>query len=86
MKIRKLKNTSSTHPLDIPAKLRREYDIFLTLPLKDIFNTCLMEQTFPECWKVEYVTPIPKQPKPESISHLRKIACTSDYSKLFEAF
>ena len=85
-KMRKLKNTVSTHPLDLPAKLRREYDIFLTQPLKDIFNTCLMEQKFPDLWKIEYVTPIPKQPRPENISHLRKIACTSDYSKLFEAF
>ena len=84
--MRKLKNTVSTHPLDLPAKLRREYDIFLTQPLKDIFNTCLMEQKFPDLWKIEYVTPIPKQPRPENISHLRKIACTSDYSKLFEAF
>ena len=45
-----------------------------------------MEQTFPALWKIEYVTPIPKQQRPENISHLRKIACTSDFSKLFEAF
>ena len=85
-KIRKLKNTRSTHPLDLPARLRREVDIFLTLPLKDIFNTCLLDQVFPTLWKIEYVTPIPKQPRPENISHLQKIACTSDFSKLFEAF
>ena len=84
--MQKIKNTLSTHPIDLPSKLRKEYDIFLTLPLKDIFNSCLNEQTFPDLWKIEYVTPIKKIPQPLEISHMRKIACTSDYSKCFEGF
>ena len=35
-------------------------------------------------WKVEYVTPIPKVVNPTSISQMRKISITSDFSKLFE--
>ena len=76
----------STHPLDLPQKLRREYQVFLTLPLKDIFNTCLNEQIYPDLWKVEYVTPLQKVPEVYELSQIRKIACTSDTSKLFEGF
>ena len=37
-KIKKLKVSQSSHPIDLPSKLRKEYDIFLTLPLKDILK------------------------------------------------
>ena len=84
-KLRKLKSTKSTNPLDLPVALRKEYDIFLASPLTDIINTCLKEQIFPEAWKLEIVTPIPKIQYPHNYSDLRKISCTSDYSKLFES-
>ena len=83
-KLLKLKNTRSTHPIDLPAKLRQEYSIFLVDPLCDIFNTCLQQHTYPALWKHEYVTPVPKINHPTEIKHLRKISGTSDYSKLFE--
>ena len=84
MKMKKIKNTSSTHPLDLPNRLRNEYSLFLVAPLRDIINTCFEEQIFPKMWKLEYITPIPKVPNPESISQMRKISITSDFSKLFE--
>ena len=37
-------------------------------------------------WKHEWVTPVPKVTNPQDVSDLRKISCTSDYSKLFEGF
>ena len=83
-KLKKIKNTQSTHALDLPNKLRDEYLYFLVSPLKDIINTCFLEQVFPTQWKLEYVTPIPKVPLPTSITQLRKISSTSDFSKLFE--
>ena len=69
----------------MPAKLRREYDIFSSGPLTDIFNSCLSDQIFPSTWKMETVTPIPKTQFPEKFSELRKVSGTSDYSKLFES-
>ena len=85
-KLKKIKGTRSTNPLDLPSKLRKEYDIFLALPMTDIINSCLNEQIFPSIRKMEYVTPIPKVPNPTKLSQLRKISCTSDYAKLFESF
>ena len=60
LKLKKLKNTKSTHPLDLPNQLRQEYDIFLVDPLKNIINQCLSEQILPDIWKIEYVTPLAK--------------------------
>ena len=41
---------------------------------------------YPHKWKFEWVTPVPKVKDPDQIKDLRKISCTSDYSKLFERF
>ena len=37
-------------------------------------------------WQQEWVTPVPKVTDPKEIKDLRKISCTSDFSKLFEGF
>ena len=85
-KLSRLKKTRSTYPIDIPSKLRKEGFPFLVAPLTDIFNECLRSQVYPSLWKLEMITPIPKTSCPEKLSELRKIAGTSDYSKLFEGF
>ena len=41
---------------------------------------------YPAEWKKEWITPVAKVTHPKVISDLRKISCTSDYSKLFEGF
>ena len=85
-KMKCLKITKSTHPLDIPANLRKECSIFLAAPLTNIFNACLESQIYPDLWKQEIVTPVNKISCPLSLSDLRKIVLTSDYSKLMEQF
>ena len=85
-KLKKLKNTQSTHPLDLPNKLRNEYVFFLVQPLKDIINTCLLEQTFPKQWKVEFVTPIPKNPEASNLDQLRKIKALVIFLKCLRVF
>ena len=52
----------------------------------NIYNDCLNKSVYPSLWKQEWVTPAPKVTYPQDISDLRKISCTSDYSKLFEGF
>ena len=82
----RLKKTRSTLPIDIPEKLRREVSLHLAAPLTNIYNDCLIHSVYPSLWKNEWVTPAPKVTNPHDISDLRKISCTSDYSKLFESF
>ena len=52
----------------------------------NIYNDCLNKSVYPTLWKQEWVIPAPKVTHPQDISDLRKISCTSDYSKLFEGF
>ena len=85
-RIIRLKKSKTTLPIDIPAKLRQECAPHLAAPLTTIYNQSLSQGIYPDRWKFEWVTPAPKISEPETISDLRKIACTSDYSKLFEGF
>ena len=86
-RIEKLKKTKSTLPGDLPDKLRKEAAIFLAEPLTDILNSCLSQGAYPETWKEEIVTPVPKKPsKLKELTDIRKIASTSDFSKVFEKY
>ena len=84
--LKNLKKTKSTLPIDIPYKLRNEFAAELATPLTNILNSCLLTGIYPKKWKFEWVTPVPKVKNPECMKELRKISCTSDYSKLFEKF
>ena len=85
-RINRIKKTKSTLPIDIPDKLRQECSPHLAAPLTTIMNNCLTQSVYPTLWKQEWVTPAPKITNPQTISDLRKISCTSDYSKTFEGF
>ena len=84
--IRKMKSTKSTLPIDIPDKLRKECSVDLAEPVCNIINTCLRDGKFPVAWRREWVTPVPKTTVLKTCKDVRKIASTSDYSKLFETF
>ena len=77
-KMKRMKCTKGTHPIDIPSKLRKEVMVELVTPLTHIINTALATGQYPALWKKEYVTPVPKIKEPEMIKDVRKIAGTSD--------
>ena len=83
-RLKSLKATRSTLPIDIPNKLRRACSVELSEPVTDIINSSLTQGLYPKLWQQEWVTPVPKVTHP--IKDLRKISCTSDYSKIFESF
>ena len=85
-KIEKLKNTRSTLPLDLPNKLRKEFAVELSEPVTNIIQECLNQHIYPSLWKYEWVSPVPNISYPKVIKDLRKIASTSDFSKVFESF
>ena len=85
-RINRIRKTKSTLPIDIPDKLRNECAVFLAAPLTLIINSSLSESVYPALWKREWVTPAPKVSNPQNISDMRKISCTSDYSKLYEGY
>ena len=58
----------------------------LVPPLQNIFNCISDTGTWPEDWKTEYVTAIPKKTHPASPDDLRNISCTRLFSKVYESF
>ena len=85
-RMKKLKKTKSTLPIDIPCDLTREFAAELTSPVADIINSSLVQHKYPALWKHEWVVPAPKVKNPKVLKDLRKISCTSDFSKLYEGF
>ena len=86
-KIQAQKRTKTTLPIDIPENLRKEAAEFLAEPLTDIYNSCLREGKYPKIWKHEWCTPVPKKKSAiKNLKDVRKIASTSDFSKIFEHF
>ena len=81
-----LNNTKSTLPSDIPAKLRKEVSVELAVPLTHVINSCLAHGVYPDQWKREWVSPIPKVKEPQVLKDVLKVASTSDYNKVVEAF
>ena len=86
LRIKKLRKTKTTLPIDIPAKLRHECSPYLAAPVSIIINSSLSQSIYPDIWKQEWVTPAPKITHPKEVSDLRKISCTSEYSKVYEGF
>ena len=87
--IKKIGKTKSTLPIDIPDKLRTECALDLAEPMTDIINSCLLDGSFPRAWRREWVTPVLKFKPGEELKtcdDFRKVASTSDYSKVFETF
>ena len=59
--LERIKTNKSTTPGDIPAKIIKEFAQYLCLPVTDIINTSLMRGVWPDSYKKETITPIPKQ-------------------------
>ena len=85
-KILAAKKPNSSVPGDIPKKLIQEFSVEITTPATIIMNKALKNLEFPNTWKKEYGTPIPKVPNPESNDQHRLISLTKFLSKVFEAF
>ena len=86
LRIKRIRKSKSTLPIDIPDRLRQECAPNLAGPVCTIINKALAQSVYPRLWKQEWVTAAPKITNPETIQDLRKISCTSDYSKVFEGF
>ena len=72
--------------MDLPNKIRKAFSVELATPSAHIINACLEQQVFPDIWKEELVSPVPKILYPKTFKNLRKISSTSDFSKLYEGF
>ena len=86
MRIKNIKKPKSKIKGDIFPSLMTEYADLLAQPLSDIYNRITETFIWPNIWKVEIVTVIPKCANPESFDQLRNISCTLLTSKIYESF
>ena len=69
-------------PGDIPMKLIADFSFELSRPIAHIVNHCLTQGIYPDIWKLEYVTPVPKVHPPEKLSDLTRISGLLNLSKI----
>jgi len=57
---------------------------FLLPFLAHIFNFCVTNGTYPACWKLSNIIPLPKKSNPSTVNDLRPISILSVLGKAFE--
>ena len=82
--LEKIKTNKSTAPGDIPARIIKDFALFLCVPMADIINSGLSVGHWPKTYKRETITPTPKQYPPESREMLRPIANLCNLNKIME--
>ena len=83
-KLTKMKKKASTVCGDIPWRIILEYSVELSTPLSNIYNSASLDGIWPNIWKYEYVTPVPKVYPPMESNDLRKVSGTKNLSKIYE--
>ena len=79
------KSNGSSVPGDVPAKLKKVFEVELAEPITDIFNSISKSGEYPRQWVKEFITGIPKVHPPESVDDIRNISITSSLSKAYES-
>ena len=85
-KLVKAKKPKSEVLGDLPSSVVKEFTVELAAPLSKLLNNIVQSASWPDQYKVEYVTPIGKVPQPESEDDIRPISLTNFFSKVMEHF
>ena len=83
--ITNLDSSKASDPDFIPVVLLRNCEPKLSYILAKLFNNCLNESCFPDCWKVSSVVPVFKNVGERSTTkNYRPVSLLSVFSKVFE--
>ena len=85
-RMRLIKKPKSYTSIDIPPAVFNKCIDSLATATTPIFNLIRQSGWWPEIWKIEEVTIIPKTSHPTTLDETRNISCTSIFSKLAEEF
>ena len=86
LKIMSHKKKTATVIGDIPMRLIKFCAEELSFPLCDIYTRAVLFGEYPDIYKIEIVTPVPKVYPPQTVKDLRKISGTPNFSRIFEKF
>ena len=79
-----LKTSKSTVQGDIPAKIFKEFAAFIAEPLTHVYNSSLLQGKYPNIYKFEVSTPIPKKHPVHKMEEMRNISGLLTADKIFE--
>ena len=80
-----LDSSKSSGPDCIPVVVRKNCELELSYILAELFNMCLKESSFPDCWKVSSVVPVFKNVEERSTAKKYcPVSLLSVVSKVFE--
>ena len=79
-----IKINKSSPPGDVPPKLIKEFASELSVPFCEIINSSIKLGQWPDLYKREYVTPVPKVYPPHDINDLRNISGLLNFDKVAE--
>ena len=68
-------------PGDLPIKIISHFSELLARPVH-LVKECLGQGIYPNNWKIEYVTPVPKIFPPDNLADLRKVSGLLNFSKI----
>ena len=80
--IKKMNKKAATVVGDIPMKLIFEFSNELALPLTHLINSIFKQKVYPQMWKQEVITPIPKIYPPLTIKQLRPVSSMLNFAKI----
>ena len=83
-KLSVMKICTSTREGDAPAKLYKLFAAYLAEPLTSILNCSIKTGQYPDIWKIEVATPIPKAYPTTKLTYLRNISGLLNSDKIFE--
>ena len=69
---------------DFPAQLIKQFAAYLAEPFTDIINTSLKLGEYPQLYKFEVCTPVPKVHPVQKVSQLRNISGLLNWDKIME--
>ena len=84
MILTQLKTNKSTIQGDIPAIIFKKFAAYLAEPLSHVYNSSLMLGEYPNIYKSEICTPVPKKYPVENIDQMRNISGLLTADKVFE--
>ena len=77
--------SKTSGPYCIPVVVPKNCKLELSYILAELFNKCLKESCFPDCWKVSLVVPVFKNVGERSTAkNYRPVSLLSVVSKVFE--
>ena len=85
LRLTQLKTNKATFPGDFPARLIKQFAAYIAEPLTDIINTGVRQGEYPQLYKFEVCTPVPKSYPTLTTSQVRNISGLLTFDKIMES-